>query len=89
MSRLVWESCNKPADYLDGLEVFGGLDLSARTDLTGFVLIGRDAQGIWHVNHTLGPPQRGCQSEHTETGSLMIFGVTKGICDNAGCRRRL
>lgn len=59
MSRNVWEACGKPADYLDGMEVFGGLDLSARTDLTAFVLIGRDAQGIWHVQPHFWTPAKG------------------------------
>jgi len=59
MSRSVWEACGKPAEYLDGLEVFGGLDLSARTDLTAFVLIGRNPQGIWQVNSYFWTPAKG------------------------------
>ena len=59
MSRSVWESCNSPADYLDGLEVFGGLDLSARTDLTAFVLIGRDTHGTWHIQPHFWTPAKG------------------------------
>ena len=49
MSLSTWKSCGAPSAYLDGLEVYGGLDLSARTDLTSLVLIGKDASGIWHV----------------------------------------
>ncbi|WP_291986372.1 terminase TerL endonuclease subunit [Candidatus Accumulibacter sp. ACC007] len=59
MSRSVWEACAQPAEPLDGLEVFGGLDLSARTDLTAFVLIGRDAEGIWHVHPHFWTPAKG------------------------------
>lgn len=49
MSLNVWKGCGDPSEYLDGLEVYGGLDLSARTDLTAFVLIGKDRTGVWHV----------------------------------------
>lgn len=59
LSRSVWDSCNGPADYLDGLEVYGGLDLSVRTDLTAFVLIGKDRNGVWHVLPTFWTPAEG------------------------------
>lgn len=49
MSLSVWKACGEASEYLDGLEVFGGLDLSARTDLTALVLIGKDRAGVWHV----------------------------------------
>lgn len=49
MSLNVWKACGDPSEYLDGLEVYGGLDLSARTDLTALVLIGKDRAGVWHV----------------------------------------
>ena len=49
MSLNVWKACGDPSAYLDGLEVYGGLDLSARTDLTAFVLIGKDASDTWQV----------------------------------------
>lgn len=59
MSRSVWESCSAPSEYLDGLEVYGGLDLSARTDLTALVLIGKDSSGVWHVQPTFWTPAQG------------------------------
>jgi len=59
MSRSTWEACGKPADSFDGLEVYGGLDLSARTDLTALVLIGKDAQGIWHIHPFFWTPSKG------------------------------
>lgn len=49
MSLNVWKACGEASEYLDGLEVFGGLDLSARTDLTALVLIAKDRAGVWHV----------------------------------------
>lgn len=58
MSRSVWESCGAPADYLDGLEVYAGLDLSARTDLTALVLIGKRAD-TWHVVPHFWTPEKG------------------------------
>lgn len=59
MSRSVWESCGQPSEYLDGLEVYAGLDLSARTDLTAFVLIGRSPAGVWHVQPHFWTPEQG------------------------------
>lgn len=59
MSRSVWESCGQPSEYFDGMEVFGGLDLSARTDLTALVLIGRDSEGVWHVQPHFWTPEKG------------------------------
>lgn len=58
MSRSVWEQCAGPSDYLDGLEVFGGLDLSARTDLTALVLIGKRGD-TWHVQPHFWTPEKG------------------------------
>jgi phage terminase large subunit-like protein len=59
ISRNVWESCGGlPAEF-DGLEIYGGLDLSARTDLTAFVAAGRDEFGIWHVHARFWAPQEG------------------------------
>ncbi|UCV27001.1 terminase large subunit [Ferribacterium limneticum] len=59
MSRSTWEACSEPAEYLDGMEVFAGLDLSARTDLTALVLIGRDPAGQWHIQPHFWTPANG------------------------------
>lgn len=53
----VWKSCAGPVLPFDG-PVFGGLDLSMRTDLTAFVLIGR-INGVWHVQPTFWTPEKG------------------------------
>lgn len=58
MSKSVWDLNGAPADYLDGLQVYGGLDLSARTDLTAFVMIGQKA-GVWHIQPTFWTPEVG------------------------------
>lgn len=53
----VWKSCAGPVLPFDG-PVFGGLDLSMRTDLTAFVLIGR-VGGVWQVQPTFWTPEKG------------------------------
>lgn len=59
VSQDVWKACGAEPAPLEGLAVFGGLDLSARTDLTGFVLIGRDAEGVAHVHPYFWTPEQG------------------------------
>lgn len=49
VSQAVWKSCGEKPEDLEGLAVFGGLDLSARTDLTAFVMAGRDRDGVAHA----------------------------------------
>lgn len=59
VSRDVWKANTgnlTPFDH--GTQVFGGLDLSARTDLTALVLIGRIA-GIWHAHSYFWTPEVG------------------------------
>ena len=54
----VWDSCNGCVAPLEGLQVYGGLDLAAVSDLTALVLIGwRD--GKWHVHPTFWLPTDG------------------------------
>ena len=57
VSAGVWKSCGaKPAPF-DG-PVFGGLDLSARTDLTALVLVGQ-VDGVWQVHPYFWTPEKG------------------------------
>lgn len=59
VSPSVWTSCNDhPAD-LEGMEVFAGLDLSARTDLTAFVMVGRGSDGVVNVYPYFWTPEEG------------------------------
>lgn len=58
MSRSVWESCGGEPARLDGMRVWGGLDLSQRTDLTAFVLVGYDGERL-HVHPYFWTPERG------------------------------
>lgn len=57
ISRSVWDSCGAEVLPFDG-PVYGGLDLSARTDLTALTLIGK-VDGIWHVQPFFWTPEIG------------------------------
>jgi phage terminase large subunit-like protein len=48
VSRDVWKSCAGAPQFDPDTQVFGGLDLSVRTDLTALVLIGR-VGGVWRA----------------------------------------
>jgi phage terminase large subunit-like protein len=54
----VWASCKAPPLRLDGLAVYGGLDLSSTSDLTALVLAG-NWDGTWHVHPTFWLPAEG------------------------------
>lgn len=59
VSPVVWKQGNGPADddaFLAG-PVYGGLDLSATTDLTALVLTARDRDGVLHVRPYFWMPQ--------------------------------
>tara|TARA_R110000782_G_scaffold47256_1_gene104015 strand:+ start:451 stop:1980 length:1530 start_codon:yes stop_codon:yes gene_type:complete len=49
ISSNVWEECGEAARPIQGAKVYGGLDLSMRTDLTALVLIGEDEEGNFDV----------------------------------------
>lgn len=53
----VWKSCAGPVQPFEG-PVFGGLDLSARTDLTALVIVGQ-VDGVWHVQPHFWTPEQG------------------------------
>jgi phage terminase large subunit-like protein len=53
----VWKANGGPVLPFDG-PVFGGIDLSMRTDITAFVLIGR-VNGVWQVQPTFWTPEKG------------------------------
>ncbi len=49
VSRSVWtENSAHPGDMSEGFTLYGGLDLSARTDLTAFVVVG-ERGGKWSI----------------------------------------
>lgn len=56
----IWKaSGDAPAPLSSGLTIFGGLDLSARTDLTACVLMGRDEDGVAHIHPFFWTPEQG------------------------------
>jgi phage terminase large subunit-like protein len=59
VSLSAWTACGDPPAPLEGMEVYAGLDLSATTDLTALVLIGRRAGGRWHVHPHFWLPAEG------------------------------
>jgi phage terminase large subunit-like protein len=58
ISRDVWASCGGKVIEFGNAPVFAGLDLSARTDLTAFVLTAR-INNIWHVQPYFWTPEDG------------------------------
>lgn len=54
----VWKTCGSPVlPFDDDCPIYAGLDLSARTDLTALVMMGR-VDGVWHtVPHFWTPAQ--------------------------------
>jgi phage terminase large subunit-like protein len=59
VSRSVWEENGKAGDAATVAVWYGGLDLSARTDLTSFVLVGRDQNGLLVVEPYFWTPEKG------------------------------
>jgi phage terminase large subunit-like protein len=58
ISPAVWKACGGPVGPLEGLALYGGLDLSEVADLTALVLIGwRDCK--WRVQSTFWLPAEG------------------------------
>jgi len=59
IARSVWESCGAEPAPMEGVSIYGGLDLSARTDLTAFVAIWQDGDAIWQVMPFFWTPKKG------------------------------
>jgi phage terminase large subunit-like protein len=53
-----WAACSGAPESIEGCDIYAGLDLSATTDLTAMVLIGKK-NGIWHVHPTFWLPAEG------------------------------
>ena len=58
VSEGLWKSCGTLPTSLDGLAVYGGLDLSSVADLTALVLIGKRDR-VWQVHPTFWLPENG------------------------------
>ena len=60
----VWSACGGPVGPLEGVPVYGGLDLSSTTDLTALVLIAW-INGKWRVQPTFWLPSEGLRDKAT------------------------
>jgi phage terminase large subunit-like protein len=58
----VWKTCGGKPTPLDGLAVYGGLDLSSVADLTALVLIGKQGR-VWQVHPTFWLPENGLRDK--------------------------
>lgn len=58
ISRDVWMQCGDAVKEFGDTSVYAGLDLSARTDLTALVIIGR-IDGVWHTKAYFWTPEHG------------------------------
>lgn len=54
----VWKSCGSGVTQFEDTPVYAGLDLSARTDLTALVIIGK-VDGVWQVQPHFWTPEQG------------------------------
>ena len=61
IARAVWDACSAEPDeeVFRTHPVYAGLDLSARNDLTAFVMVARDDDGVWHVKPEFWTPEIG------------------------------
>jgi phage terminase large subunit-like protein len=57
-SRSLWLTCDAATQPIDRVPVYGGLDLSAVSDLTALVLVGQ-VDGVWQVHPTFWLPAEG------------------------------
>jgi phage terminase large subunit-like protein len=62
ISPAVWKVCGGPVGPLEGVPLYGGLDLSEAADLTALVLIGK-RDGKWRVQPTFWLPSEGLSAK--------------------------
>jgi phage terminase large subunit-like protein len=62
VTQSVWQTCGAFPQPLDGLVVYGGLDLSSVADLTALVLIGKKDR-VWQVHPTFWLPEFGLREK--------------------------
>lgn len=77
VSPSVWKACNGQPSEFDGL-VYGGLDLSATTDLTAFVLTCR-MDGVLHVQPFFWMPQDSVQEASRRDRAPYDVWVREGL----------
>jgi phage terminase large subunit-like protein len=78
ISLEVWKAnAAAPLQFDKGTQVFGGLDLSMRTDLTALVLIGRIA-GIWQAHTYVWTPEDGLAERAHKDRCDYVLWATQG-----------
>ena len=86
----VWKSCSAPVGSLEGVPVYGGLDLSEVADLTALVLIGRRERQVACASPTFWLPSEGlrerAQQDHVPYDMWAAAGLSR---DHAGQDRLL
>jgi len=66
ISKNAWQACALPTCPMEEcIELYAGLDLSLRTDLTAFIIYGLSADGFWNVYPFFWTPEVGL-SERTK-----------------------
>lgn len=58
VSESVWKSCGAYPAEMDGVEIYCGLDLSSKTDLTAFIAVWKES-GVWQVFAQFYAPEEG------------------------------
>lgn len=78
VSKGAWLGCSKTPLPLEQCEaIYGGLDLSARTDLTALVLLGYNA-GEWHAHPFVWTPEQGLAERAKRDRTPYDLWVTQG-----------
>ena len=87
VSKTVWDLNGRAIIAERGIEWFGGLDLSARTDLTSFVVLGINPDGMMITESYFWTPEIGLLDRAKLTGSRMTYGCAKVICEQRQARQ--
>lgn len=78
ISKAVFESCNAVPDELEGVEVYCGLDLSARTDLTALAVIWLK-ETVWQVRVFFYAPEMGVKDRAHRDGVPYDLWAKEGL----------
>jgi phage terminase large subunit-like protein len=62
VSRSIWAACGAEPKSIEGMQVWGGLDLSTVADLSSLVLVGC-VEGVWQVHPTFWLPETGLREK--------------------------
>lgn len=78
-SRSAWLACSAATVPIELCsELYGGLDLSSRTDLTAFVLVGL-YEGVWQVYAWFWTPEKGLKERSKRDRTPYDIWVSKGL----------